>query len=223
MEDIVRGAIPVGRMGQKADIALACVYLASMAGRWVRAGGRGGARWAKGWSGVSLWGALPCVLLFQRMLPTPHAAQMPQPTCNCPHANRMHMQHSSHANRMHSTKRPLPGSFLVRRWWWTAPRGCTSRSWCPGRWCRCSQGRWSPRAAQWGWRPERRGARAASCEALSACACFGRRVARRAVVTIDPSTLLNRALASRLRNRRPPPRGTLLNFGTRRRLPSSPG
>lgn len=35
MEDIVRGAIPIGRMGQKADIALACVFLASTAGRFI--------------------------------------------------------------------------------------------------------------------------------------------------------------------------------------------
>lgn len=35
MEEVVRAAIPVGHMGEKADIALACVYLASSAGRQV--------------------------------------------------------------------------------------------------------------------------------------------------------------------------------------------
>lgn len=33
MEQVVTAAIPVGHMGDKADIALACVYLASSAGR----------------------------------------------------------------------------------------------------------------------------------------------------------------------------------------------
>lgn len=33
MEQVVCAAIPVGHMGEKADIALACVYLASSAGR----------------------------------------------------------------------------------------------------------------------------------------------------------------------------------------------
>lgn len=33
MEQVVCSAIPVGHMGDKADIALACVYLASSAGR----------------------------------------------------------------------------------------------------------------------------------------------------------------------------------------------
>lgn len=33
MEQVVCAAIPVGHMGDKADIALACVYLASSAGR----------------------------------------------------------------------------------------------------------------------------------------------------------------------------------------------
>lgn len=35
MEQVVCAAIPVGHMGDKADIALACVYLASSAGRFV--------------------------------------------------------------------------------------------------------------------------------------------------------------------------------------------
>jgi hypothetical protein len=34
MEQVVTSAVPLGRMGDKADIALACVYLASSAGRW---------------------------------------------------------------------------------------------------------------------------------------------------------------------------------------------
>ena len=33
MEQVVCAAIPVGHMGEKTDIALACVYLASSAGR----------------------------------------------------------------------------------------------------------------------------------------------------------------------------------------------
>jgi NAD(P)-dependent dehydrogenase (short-subunit alcohol dehydrogenase family) len=33
MEQVVTSAVPLGRMGDKADIALACVYLASSAGR----------------------------------------------------------------------------------------------------------------------------------------------------------------------------------------------
>lgn len=33
MEQVVCAAIPVGHMGEKADIALACVYLSSTAGR----------------------------------------------------------------------------------------------------------------------------------------------------------------------------------------------
>lgn len=33
MEDVVKAAVPLGRMGEKADIALACVYLASSAAR----------------------------------------------------------------------------------------------------------------------------------------------------------------------------------------------
>lgn len=35
MEQVVTSAIPLGRMGDKADIALACVYLASSAARCV--------------------------------------------------------------------------------------------------------------------------------------------------------------------------------------------
>ncbi|KAF6254760.1 hypothetical protein COO60DRAFT_1538656 [Scenedesmus sp. NREL 46B-D3] len=35
MEQVVTSAVPLGRMGDKADIALACVYLASSAGRFV--------------------------------------------------------------------------------------------------------------------------------------------------------------------------------------------
>lgn len=33
MEQVVTAAVPLGRMGDKGDIALACVYLASSAGR----------------------------------------------------------------------------------------------------------------------------------------------------------------------------------------------
>jgi NAD(P)-dependent dehydrogenase (short-subunit alcohol dehydrogenase family) len=35
MEQVVTSAIPLGRMGDKSDIALACVYLASSAARCV--------------------------------------------------------------------------------------------------------------------------------------------------------------------------------------------
>lgn len=35
VEDVVLGAIPLGRLGEKADIALACVFLASSAARFV--------------------------------------------------------------------------------------------------------------------------------------------------------------------------------------------
>lgn len=35
MEEIVAATVPVGRMGQRSDIALACVYLASNAGSYV--------------------------------------------------------------------------------------------------------------------------------------------------------------------------------------------
>lgn len=43
MEEVVSSAIPLGHMGDRSDIALACVYLASSAGRWGRARlGRGG-------------------------------------------------------------------------------------------------------------------------------------------------------------------------------------
>ncbi|KAF8072826.1 Peroxisomal 2,4-dienoyl-CoA reductase [Scenedesmus sp. PABB004] len=35
MEEVVRAAVPLGRMGEKADIALACVFLASDAARYV--------------------------------------------------------------------------------------------------------------------------------------------------------------------------------------------
>ena len=33
VEDIVKGAVPLGRLGEKADIALACVFLASSAAK----------------------------------------------------------------------------------------------------------------------------------------------------------------------------------------------
>jgi NAD(P)-dependent dehydrogenase (short-subunit alcohol dehydrogenase family) len=55
MEEVVRAAVPLGRLGEKGDIALACVFLASGAARWGRArrfsGGSGlvgrplGSRW----------------------------------------------------------------------------------------------------------------------------------------------------------------------------------
>lgn len=35
MEDAVKGAVPLGRLGEKADIALACVFLASSAAKYV--------------------------------------------------------------------------------------------------------------------------------------------------------------------------------------------
>eukprot|EP00878_Enallax_costatus_P020564 GHUV01021744.1.p1 GENE.GHUV01021744.1~~GHUV01021744.1.p1 ORF type:complete len:177 (+),score=67.69 GHUV01021744.1:423-953(+) len=35
MEEVVSSAVPLGRMGEKTDIALACVYLASSAARYV--------------------------------------------------------------------------------------------------------------------------------------------------------------------------------------------
>lgn len=35
MEDVVRATVPLGRMGEKVDIALACVYLASNAASYV--------------------------------------------------------------------------------------------------------------------------------------------------------------------------------------------
>ena len=34
MEEVVRSAVPLGCMGEKQDIALACVFLASSAARW---------------------------------------------------------------------------------------------------------------------------------------------------------------------------------------------
>lgn len=35
MKDIVTASVPIGRMGQRSDIALACVYLASSAASYV--------------------------------------------------------------------------------------------------------------------------------------------------------------------------------------------
>lgn len=35
MEDMVAASVPIGRMGQKGDIALTCVYLASSAATYV--------------------------------------------------------------------------------------------------------------------------------------------------------------------------------------------
>jgi hypothetical protein len=57
MEEVVTSAIPLGRMGQKGDIALACVFLASTAARWGGGalGGKGGGGAGGSCAGRARW------------------------------------------------------------------------------------------------------------------------------------------------------------------------
>jgi len=52
LQTAVVDSIPIGRMGSKADIALACVYLASSAATFVTGEGRRAGVSGVGWSGL---------------------------------------------------------------------------------------------------------------------------------------------------------------------------